>query len=223
MRSLDIEITYDFICPWCWIGHNNLKSALRDSGPDLTAKLSYTPYELNPSMPMAGASRKEYRTAKFGSWARSQAMDADVALAGRQVGLQFNYDRIEVTPNTRLAHRLMAYAQRVGDKKKTEALFDAIFAAYFSRGEDIGRLEVLAQLASVAGYDVQDVRDFLGGAQGEAEVVAKELEAQLQGVSAVPTVRIGNRRVGGAQPPAIFAATLRTESDAGTAEANPIV
>ncbi|CAL8475564.1 DsbA family oxidoreductase [Caballeronia sp. S22] len=222
MKSLDIEITYDFICPWCWIGHSNLKHALKDVAPDLTPKLSYSPYELNSSMPRAGASRKEYRTAKFGSWARSQAMDADVTSAGRKVGLEFNYDRIEVTPNTRLAHRLMAYAQRAGDEGKTEALFDAIFSAYFSRGENIGTLEVLVRLAAAVGFEAQDVREFLESAQGEAEVVARELEAQSQGVSAVPSVRIGHSRIGGAQPPAIFAATLRAESEAGAVETDPL-
>ncbi|REG48994.1 putative DsbA family dithiol-disulfide isomerase [Paraburkholderia sp. BL6669N2] len=221
MKSLDIEITYDFICPWCWIGHSNLKNALKDAAPGLTAKLSYAPYELNPSMPRAGASRKEYRTAKFGSWARSQAMDADVTSAGRKLGLDFNYDRIDVTPNTRLAHRLLAYAQRVGDEKKTEALFEAIFSAYFSRGENIGTLEVLVQLAVAAGFEVQDVRDFLGSAQGEAEVVAKELEAQSLGVSAVPSVRVGDSRIGGAQPSAIFAAALRAALDVSSTKVGP--
>ncbi|MFL9908873.1 DsbA family oxidoreductase [Paraburkholderia sp. RL17-337-BIB-A] len=213
MKPLDIEITYDFICPWCWIGHRNLKNALSGEAADVSTKLSYTPFELNPAMPLAGLPRKEYRTAKFGSWARSQAMDADVAAAGRTVGLEFNYDLVGVTPNTRLAHRLMVLAQRIGDKEKTEALFESIFAAYFSRGENIGTIDALVPLAEFAGYDAQEVRAFLSGAHGEAEVVARELDAQTQGVRAVPTVRIGNSRVGGAQPSAIFARTLLAESD----------
>jgi predicted DsbA family dithiol-disulfide isomerase len=164
MKPVDIEITYDFICPWCWIGHRNLKNALGREAEDVSAKLSYVPFELNPTMPRTGLDRREYRTAKFGSWSRSQAMDADVAGAGRKVGLEFNYDRIEVTPNTRRAHRLMAFAHRIGDERKTEALFESIFAAYFSRGENIGAPDVLVPLAEAIGFDAQQVRDFLSPA-----------------------------------------------------------
>ena len=31
MNPLDIQVTYDFICPWCWIGHAHLKAALREA------------------------------------------------------------------------------------------------------------------------------------------------------------------------------------------------
>ena len=191
MKPLAIQITYDFICPWCWIGHRHLKIALAQAGADTAAAVQYLPYELNPYMPKEGADRKAYRSAKFGSWARSQAMDADVTQAGKSAGVEFHYDRVSITPNTRQAHRLMFFAASKGDASGTEALFEAIFHAYFSEGLDIGKADVLVELASQAGFD------------------AAELQAQVDGVRSVPTLRVGGTPISGAQPPAVFAQALR--------------
>ena len=98
MNPLDIQVTYDFICPWCWIGHAHLKAALREANLAVAPAIKYLPYELNPTMPKDGIDRKAYRSAKFGSWARSQAMDADVTLAGKRAGVEFNYDRVASRP-----------------------------------------------------------------------------------------------------------------------------
>ncbi len=213
MNNVDVQLAYDFICPWCWVGHRHLKSALESEKSQVVATLSYVPYELNPNLPWSGVDRKGYRTAKFGSWARSQAMDADVVVAGKKVGLEFNYERVAITPNTRLAHRLMVYArQSAGDEAKADVLFESIFESYFSRGENIGRLDVLVSLAASAGFDAEQTRKFLRSDRGEAEVAAKELQAQMEGVHAVPTIRIGAQQVRGAQPPSILVEVLRTAS-----------
>lgn len=212
MKPVEIQVTYDFICPWCWIGHQNLKLATQRMSSEVAPRISYSPYELNPDMPKAGVDRKAYRTAKFGSWSRSQSMDAEVALVGKRVGLAFNYDAVAMTPNTRLAHRLMAFAQRTGNATMVEGLFEAIFAAYFSRGENIGLIDVLAPLAASVGFDEQAVRDYLASGEGEAEVIAEEMRASLSGVRSVPTIRIGDAMIGGAQPPAVMEQALQAAS-----------
>lgn len=215
MHPVDIQITYDFICSWCWIGYRNLKTAIGRMSTEVAPAISYVPYELNPAMPLEGADRKAYRTAKCGSWARSQAMDVEVAMMGRRAGLDFNYDLITVTPNTRLAHQLMAFAQQTGGAAMVEALFDAIFAAYFSRGEHIGLIDVLVPLAVSAGFDAQAVQDHLSGTDGEAQVEVAQAKAQREGGRSVPTIRIGNAVIAGAQPPSIMGKALQ----AGVAEA----
>lgn len=209
MKPVKIQITYDFICPWCWIGHQHLNAALEQAQLDAVPTIRYLPYELNPGMPKDGADRKAYRSAKFGSWARSQAMDADVALAGRRAGVEFHYDRVAVTPNTRLAHRLMFFAEGKGDASRTAALFKAVFHAYFSEGRNIAKADVLVALADTAGFDAEEIRNFLVTQAGEREVVAAELQAQADGIRSVPTLRIGGTPISGAQPPAVLVQALR--------------
>jgi predicted DsbA family dithiol-disulfide isomerase len=209
MKPLEVVVTSDFICPWCWIGHRNLRDGIAKAGLDAQAvQVRFAPFELNPDMPTQGQDRQAYRTRKFGSWARSQAMDAEVAMAGKRVGAEFNCERVLVTPNTRLAHRLMFWAQSQGDAAKLEALPEAIFFAYFSQGRDIGMADVLVEIAAATGFDADAVRAFLKLDTGEREVVAKEVQAQLDGVHSVPMIRIAGRAISGAQPAAVLAQAL---------------
>jgi predicted DsbA family dithiol-disulfide isomerase len=209
MKPLEVVVTSDFICPWCWIGHRNLRDGIAKAGLDAQAvQVRFAPFELNPDMPTQGQNRQAYRTRKFGSWARSQAMDAEVAMAGKRVGAEFNCERVLVTPNTRLAHRLMFWAQSQGDAAKLEALPEAIFFAYFSQGRDIGMADVLVEIAAATGFDADAVRAFLKLDTGEREVVAKEVQAQLDGVHSVPMIRIAGRAISGAQPAAVLAQAL---------------
>src|SRR5260370_31998165 len=102
MQAIQVEINYDFICPWCWIGQRNLAAALAGSGVGAAVSIRYVPFELNPSMPVEGMDRHSYRTRKFGSWARSQSIDAHVAAAGLTAAAEFHYDKVLRTPTTRL-------------------------------------------------------------------------------------------------------------------------
>lgn len=218
MKTLKIVITSDFICPWCWIGHAHLLAALKTAAPSQPMQIRFAPFELNPEMPRKGLNRKDYRSAKFGSWARSQAMDAEVARAGGRAGLAFDYDRVQRIPNTRMAHRLMSFAQEQGDFDRSGQLFASIFHAYFSAGLDIGQADVLAGLASQAGFDVGAVRLFLHSGLLEAKVEAAELQARGAGIRSVPTLRLGDIVLTGALPPEVLAATVREaiENDAAT-------
>ena len=98
--TLAIEVISDAICPWCWVAKRRLDRAIAALAPDVTASVTWRPFQLNPEMPKAGMDRRAYRSAKFGSWQHSQALDAQVAAAGRSEGLVFNHDKMERTPNT---------------------------------------------------------------------------------------------------------------------------
>ncbi|MFP3562776.1 DsbA family oxidoreductase [Paraburkholderia sp. SIMBA_030] len=205
MNKLNIELTYDFICPWCWIGEEKLKQAIRETNAGEQTKLVFVPYELNPGMPVEGLDRKEYRSAKFGSWARSQAMDAQVTEAGRQVGLEFNYALAKRTPNTLAAHRLVWVLQQRHD---VTALVEAIFHAYFSAGRDIGDIAVLTEIAVATGFKKDKVEAFFASGGGVDEVRALETRAMEHGVNSVPSVKIGDEIISGAQSVALFRVTL---------------
>jgi predicted DsbA family dithiol-disulfide isomerase len=217
VQVIDISVNYDFICPWCWIGHLNLASGIRAANLPASVAIEYVPFELNPAMPVDGMDRREYRTAKFGSWVRSQGMDAQVAATGLAAGAHFNFDRVSRTPNTRLAHQLMQYALSTGDARKTEALYETLFAAYFSEGRDIGVPGTLVDIAVQNGFDAGAAEDYLKQEKGLAAVLAALRLAQQQGIRSVPAVFIAGEAISGAQPPAVFANALRTALERSTA------
>src|SRR6266436_252024 len=171
MTSLNIEIYSDLICPWCYIGRRRLEAGINLLGTSEPPNILWRPFELNPEMPKTGLDRKTYRSAKFGSWERSQAMDREVAEIGRTLGLEFNYDRVLITPNTRAGHRLLWWAR---DKGLQDALADALSRAYFTEGRDIGKNEVLTKIAAEAGLSATDFRRFVGSDKGLEEVLKEE-------------------------------------------------
>src|SRR6266581_770360 len=165
--TLVIEVISDAICPWCWIAKQRLDSAIAAIAPDVTASVTWRPFELNPEMPKAGVDRRAYRSAKFGSWQHSQALDAQVAAAGRSEGLVFNHDRMERTPNTLDAHRLILLA---GQQGKQHDVVEGLFAAYFNEGRDVGDPTVLADVGASAGLDRARILAMLASDDGLAEV-----------------------------------------------------
>jgi predicted DsbA family dithiol-disulfide isomerase len=214
MDKLEIQITQDFICPWCWIGEQKLKDALVAEDAASKVRLVFMPYELNPGMAKEGMDRKQYRSTKFGSWSRSQAMDAHVAEAGRAEGLSFNYDVVTRTPNTLAAHRLVWMVQKDGGD--ATALVHAIFKAYFTEGRDIGDTDVLIEIAVSVGESEKEARRLFSSNEGVAEVRVLETVATATDVSSVPSVKVGLDVVSGAQPVQVFRDALRSalEDDA---------
>jgi predicted DsbA family dithiol-disulfide isomerase len=177
----------DAICPWCWVAKRRLDRVIAALSPYVAASVTWRPFELNPEMPKAGIDRRVYRSAKFGSWQRSQALDAQVAAAGRPDGLVFNHDRMERTPNTIDAHRLIRLA---GQEGKQAEIVEGLFAAYFNEGRDIGDPSVLADIGASAGLDHTRIVAMLASDEGLEEVRSELQRSHDLAVSGVPTVLV---------------------------------
>ena len=184
----DLNIVSDIICPWCYIAKKQLASALalgfETTQLALHFDVTWRPFELNPDMPISGVDRVSYRTQKFGSWERSQALDADVAAAGKRVGINFRHDLMTRTPNSFQAHRLILLA---GHDDRQNAVVDALFKAYFTEGRDVGETSVLVEIAAEAGLDAERVLKFLHSNVGVDEIRSQEQSAMNAEISGVPT------------------------------------
>ena len=200
-RALLIEVASDVVCPWCYIGKRRLEKALASLAGEVEARVEWLPFQLNPGMPPEGMARADYRRAKFGSLERGRALDARVAQEGAGEGIAFAFERMQRTPNTTAAHRLIDLAQAHG---RGEAVVDALFRAYFEEARDIGDAAVLAGIAAAAG-----VEDWPAGADA-ARVAEREARVREYGISGVPTF-IFERRSGlsGAYPPDLLAQAIR--------------
>jgi predicted DsbA family dithiol-disulfide isomerase len=183
--DLRIDIVSDAICPWCYIGKRQLERALALLAAEgMTASVDWHPFQLNPDMPKAGGDRAQYRAAKFGSAERARERDAEVAAAAAGVGLTFRPDLITRTPNTLDAHRLIWLA---GVHGVQGAAMEAVFAAYFSHGRDIGDHTVLAACGVQAGLDEAEVAAFLASDEAVAATQAADRAVRDAGVNGVPS------------------------------------
>ena len=198
--SLIVDVISDVICPWCYIGKRRLEKAILAFGGPV--RVRWLTFQLNPAMPKEGVRRREYRTKKFGSWERSQELDARVAAAGQSEGIHFAFDRIERTPNTLDAHRLLWLA---GRKAVQDAVVEALFRAYFTEGRDISSRQTLLDVVAEAGLDRHQAEALLGGDDGLEAIQEAEALARRFRVEGVPFFIIGGTlTLSGAQQPEAF-------------------
>ena len=200
--TLPIDIISDVICPWCFIGKRRLEKAIAAPDRQHEVRVRWLPFQLNPTMPNEGISRRDYRIKKFGSWERSQELDAKVVAVGEEEGIHFAFDRIERTPNTLDAHRLIWLADKDGVQ---DAVMEALFLAYFTDGRDISNRQTLIDVVADAGLDRHQAEEVLNrGEEMEAIKEAGELSRQFR-VDGVPFFIIsGKVTLSGAQQPDAF-------------------
>lgn len=194
-----LDIISDVVCPWCYIGKRRLAEAIKLMDADVTLRVRWRPYELNPTMPAGGVARKTYYARKFGSEEYAEQLIANITTNAHNDGLTMDYAKIERVPNTRAAHRLIWFAER---HDAQDAIVDALFQSYFVDGLDIGDHAVLADIAVKAGLERAVVETFLAGNEALDIVEAEEREARDSGIQGVPAFRLNGRFLfSGAQSP----------------------
>ena len=184
-----IDVISDAICPWCYIGKRQLERALAllaEKG--LQFDVAWHPFQLNPDMPAEGWDRKEYRIQKFGSWEKSQAMDARITETAAGIGLEFHLDRLTRTPNTVNAHRAIWLAGQHGVQ---DAVLEALFKLYFVDGGDLGDVALLTETAVAAGLDRAALDAMYAGDEGREVVLRGDAAARQGGISGVPSFLMG--------------------------------
>jgi predicted DsbA family dithiol-disulfide isomerase len=213
-----IAIYSDLICPWCYIGKRRMEEALRQLPADTQVSRSWHPFQLNPEMPQEGLNRKIYRSKKFGSWEKSQAMDAQVTAAGETVGIEFRYDLQTHTPNTFDSHRLVWLARGSGVQ---DAVVEALFRAYFCEGANFSNQTKLIEIGTSAGMDATELKRFFASEEGASAMREEEQRARMLGISGVPLYVINEAvSFSGAQPAETFLDALRRTKTPDTKPAN---
>ena len=159
--------------------------------------MRWLPFQLNPDIPQSGIPREEYVARKFG--ARGKGVNERVVMAGRQVGIPFEYEKMKVQPNTLNSHRLMLYAER---EEKQDELAEELFRAHFTEGANLTDAAALADIAARAGLDRAAVVAYLASDEGRDLIAQADAEARGAGIGGVPFF-IFNRKIGvsGAQDP----------------------
>jgi predicted DsbA family dithiol-disulfide isomerase len=203
-----IDFISDIICPWCYVGFRALIQACVYR-PDIVTQLTMRPFELDPGTPKSGADHKSRLLAKFGgNQARLTDVRASLVEAGLKVGIAFDLDAIEVTPNTRDCHRLLRWARTANLEIMCA---EALFQAFHVEGEDLSQSGTLVGLARGIGMDGDLVADLLAS-DTDMDIIEKELSVGVRmGVTGVPcTIFNQSFAVMGAQPVEAYLDALTT-------------
>ena len=208
-----IEVYFDPVCPWCYIGKSRLDRAINRMGCG-SVPLTWSPFLLNPDIPAGGVDRKAYLHWKFGGEEGARLAYEPVATAAEAEELEFHPDRISRTPSTVDAHRLLIWADVEGFD--VSRLIDGMFRAYFCLGLDISESSVLVSLANACGMDGAVVDRLLKGDQDKETVMASNRRARVKGIDSIPCFILGNSyAVHGAQPSEVWQSILPQLLDGG--------
>ncbi|MEE2760172.1 MAG: DsbA family oxidoreductase [Pseudomonadota bacterium] len=193
-----IDIIFDTICPWCYIGKKRLETSLADVAID-DLEIQWNAFLLNPEMPTEGMEPGEYARTKFGGEARARRVHSAIKRTGEAEGIDFRLHRISRVPNTIDSHRLIRFAEREG---RADEVVEAVFKSYFLEGHDIGRRSTLTEIGARIGLDVTELTQYLAGNDDRTEVLEQNIRAHRLGISGVPAFIIDSQfSLSGAQDP----------------------
>ncbi|MFS2004766.1 DsbA family oxidoreductase [Duganella sp. CT11-25] len=203
-----IDFVSDVSCPWCAIGLKSLQKALTAIGGEAEVALHFQPFELNPNMGPEGQDIGEHLAEKYGSSAAQQEQAREMIRArGAEVGFDFAMGKRSRIYNTFDAHRLLHWAEAEGKQRE---LKEALFAAYFTLGDDPSSHAVLLRVAGEVGLDTDGAQHVLQSNQYADEVREREQFFQRHGINSVPAVIVNERHlISGGQPAEVFEKALR--------------
>ncbi|QCR20658.1 DsbA family oxidoreductase [Agrococcus sp. SGAir0287] len=200
---MQVEIWSDVACPWCYIGKRRFEEALARFEHRDDVEVTYRSYQLDPTLPehYDGTEAEYLATRKGVSVEQAEQMFAHVAQQARSVGLSYDFDAL-VVANSMRAHQILHLAKEYGVQAEVK---EALLAAHFEQGRDIGDASLLECVASAEGVPAEAVREELATGSRIPSVQQDTAEARALGIQGVPTVVLDRRyAVSGAQPAEVF-------------------
>ena len=210
-----IDVISDTICPWCYIGKKHLEQALAQR-PSVNARTVWRPFLLNCGMPPEGICRDDYVVRKFGREARIRRVYGAITQAGQSVDIDFDFHRIDRTPNSITSHRLVIFAIRAG---KGDAAVENLYFEFFINGRDIGDERILLEIGERIGLDRNDLEAYFSNDEDIHYIYDENTRAHRMGVNGIPAFVFNKQMViSGAQEPQVLVrmldAALATETAA---------
>jgi predicted DsbA family dithiol-disulfide isomerase len=190
-RTLDIDLVADFTCPWSWLGMAQLTRALGSLSGDIETRLRWHPFRMaSPNSNTAPRSFHDYLAERLPPGISLPFAEKSLADAGRELGLDFHFEKLGALPSTSEAHRLVQLAANEGRQANVA---EAIFRAFFESGADIGDVAVLEKIGTEEGLDEKTLRAFRETREGDSQLVGSEERLRGFGVRTVPNLLFGGR------------------------------
>ncbi|MFO7926366.1 MAG: DsbA family oxidoreductase [Halobacteriota archaeon] len=199
MRSASPTITIysDYVCPFCYLGRISL-DRYQDTR-DEKLRIDWHPFDLRSQKRRPdgtidhavddGKDDDYFEQAKRNVRRLAEKYDAEMDLE-----LATDIDS--------LSAQLVSYYLRENRDYETWLAFDeAVLAALWEDGKDIGKPALLVELATDAGADADEVRSALDDDSLREELRQRFTDAQSEGIGGVPTFAYDGYAARGAVPP----------------------
>lgn len=205
---MKVEIWSDVVCPFCYIGKRRFEEAMRRFDHSSEVTVEWKSFQLNPDLETnPDISISEY-LAQAKGWTDEQVeqMNERITRMAAETGLQYNLDKT-VAANSFDAHRLIQFAKTENLAGETA---EALFGAYFIEGKNLDDRQMLLDIASGVGLDVETAEQMLNADNFSGAVEKNIREAERMNIRGVPFY-LFNRQyaISGARPPERFEKALK--------------
>ncbi|GAA4668319.1 protein disulfide isomerase FrnE [Streptomyces chumphonensis] len=187
---MDIDLHFDVLCPWCYIGERRIAAAIESFSHREAVRLVRRAYELAPDQ---SASPGVTAAGAMEHWMSPADVPARIALIrsqGADEGIELNL-HLSRPVNTFDAHRLVQLGEARG---RGSEVVEALFQAYHTDAVNVADPDVLAERGVRAGLDVTEVWRLLDGDEYAERVRSDEALAAARGVRSVPSVCVDGAR-----------------------------
>lgn len=180
---MEILFVTDFVCPYCIVAKEALNQALADLGMEADIKIQ--PYELTEE--------PKERVDTFHDEVRRERYKI-LEEPARELGLDLKIPPAVIPrPYTRLAFEGWHYAQEKGVGNQYA---DKVYDAYFVEQKDIGRIDVLTELAGSVGLNSEEFRKALEeGKYTQAQKKTVAYAREVFQIQHVPTIYIDGEKI----------------------------
>ncbi|MFJ9840448.1 DsbA family protein [Kitasatospora sp. NPDC101155] len=175
--TIGVRVWSDYVCPFCMLAEGPLHEATRD----LDVEIEWMPFELRPHPTPTLRPEDPYLPA---IWERA------VYPMARRMGVDITLPTVSPQPYTRLAFEGYQYAAEHG---RAAEYTPRVLRAFFQENRDIGRTEVLADIASELGLDGGDFTAALTAGTYTAAHQDALRTAEAFRISVAPTIIIDGR------------------------------
>jgi predicted DsbA family dithiol-disulfide isomerase len=171
MERPEIVLFFDYVDPLSYLLEHELREMDRGSHPSLG--IERVPLELcPPPKPLLDPEQPAWA----GRWKEAETAGSDLGLVLAEPTL---------LPWTRKAHELVFHA---ADHGKGPEIHQAVFDAVFVHGRDVGRIDVLVDIARASGLDGMETKAVLDVDKHAGSVEASRSRAQDAGVDDPPVL-----------------------------------
>ncbi|ERH05519.1 MAG: putative dithiol-disulfide isomerase involved in polyketide biosynthesis [Halonotius sp. J07HN4] len=192
-----ITVYSDYVCPFCYLGRESLSRYQADR--EAALEIDWQPFDLRSGKRNAdgsidhsvddGKDDEYFEQAKESVRRLQEKYDVEMSL-----DLATEVDSLNA--------QVASYYVKEHDDYETWLAFDeAIFAALWTEGRDIGSEAVLTDLADDVGIDPDEISAALDDETLRDELTDAFVAAQQAGVTGVPTFAYGGHAARGAVPP----------------------
>ncbi|MEZ3163399.1 DsbA family protein [Halorubrum sp. RMP-47] len=192
-----ITVYSDYVCPFCYLGRESLSQYQASRDEELA--IDWHPFDLRSQKRRPdGTIDHSVDDGKDDEY--FEQAKQNVRRLADDYGVEMDLD-IAADVDSLPAQIVSYYLREHHDYETWLAFDEAVFAALWEDGEDIGDADLLAELAADAGAEADEVRSALDDETLRETVRERFTEAQREGITGVPTFAYDGYAARGAVPP----------------------